>query len=66
LLDHQLAAQIMAFINDRLRYKGSMLRAGTVVDATLIAALGSTNIPGGERNPEIQQTKEGQPVALPR
>jgi transposase, IS5 family len=56
---HKLAAQILALINDMLRDKGLMLRAGTVVDATLIAAPSSTKNAGGERDPEMHQTKKG-------
>jgi IS5 family transposase len=60
LLDkHKLAAQILALINGMLRDKGLMLRAGTVVDATLIAAPSSTKNAGGERDPEMRQTKKG-------
>ena len=33
---HKLAAQILGVVNELLREKGLMLRAGTVVDATLI------------------------------
>ena len=36
-----------------------MLRAGTVVDATLIAALTSTNNSSGQRDPEMHQAKKG-------
>jgi IS5 family transposase len=56
---HKLAVQILAVINDMLRDKGLMLRAGTVVDATLIAAPSSTKNAGGERDPEMHQTKKG-------
>ena len=56
---HKLAAQILALINDMLRGKGLMLRAGTVVDATLIAAPSSTKNAGGRRDPEMHQTKKG-------
>ncbi len=56
---HKLAAQILALINDMLRDKGLMLRAGTVVDATLIAAPSSTKNTGGQRDPEMHQTKKG-------
>ena len=55
---HKLAVQILALINDMLRDKGLMLRAGTVVDATLIAAPSSTKNAGGERDPEMHQTKK--------
>ena len=36
-----------------------MLRAGTVVDATLIAAPSSTKNAHGERDPEMNQSKKG-------
>jgi len=51
----KLAAQILASINNgMLRGKGSMQRACTVVDATLIAAPSSTKGAGGQREPEMQ------------
>ena len=56
---HHLAGPMLASINELLRSKGSMLRAGTVVDATLIAAPGSTRNADGERDPEMHQTKKG-------
>ncbi len=56
---HKLAAQMLAVINDMLRDKGLMLRAGTVVDATLIAAPSSTKNASGQRDPEMHQTKKG-------
>lgn len=57
---HKLAAQILVAINDILRDKGLMLRSGTVVDATLIAAPSSTKNASGERDPEMKQSKKGQ------
>ncbi len=42
-----------------LRGNRLMLRAGTVVDATLIAAPSSTKNADGERDPEMHQTKKG-------
>ena len=36
-----------------------MLKTGTVVDATLIAAPSSTKNKGGTRDPEMHQTKKG-------
>lgn len=60
LLDkHKLAEQILAAVNDLLRDKGLLLKAGTVVDATLIAAPSSTKNQSGERDPEMHQTKKG-------
>ena len=59
LEQHKLAAQILAVVNELLRDKGLMLKAGTVVDATLIAAPSSTKNASGERDPEMHQTKKG-------
>ena len=56
---HQLAGPMLAAINELLRSKGLMLRAGTVVDATLISAPTSTKNASGERDPEMHQTKKG-------
>jgi len=55
----QMAAAILALVNDLLRTKGLMLKAGTVVDATLIAAPSSTKNADGTRDPEMHQTKKG-------
>ena len=67
LLDkHKLAEQMLALINDLLRDKGLMLRAGTVVDATLIAAPSSTKNASGERDPEMHQSKKGKQWCVSR
>ena len=42
-----------------LQAKGLLLRAGTVVDATLIAAPSSTKNASGERDPQMKQSKKG-------
>ena len=55
---YKLAAQILALINDMQATKGLMLRAGAVIDATLIAAPSSTKNAGGTRNPKMHQTKK--------
>ena len=59
LEQHKLADQMLATINELLRNKGLLLKAGTVVDATLIAAPSSTKNKEGERDPEMHQTKKG-------
>lgn len=56
---HQLSLQILATVNATLTAKGLMLKSGTVVDATLIAAPSSTKNSSGERDPEMHQTKKG-------
>ena len=59
LEDNKLAPQILALVNELLGAKGLLLRAGTVVDATLIAAPSSTKNASGERDPEMKQSKKG-------
>jgi transposase, IS5 family len=59
LEQHKLAPQILQTVNELLHTKGLMLRAGTVVDATLIAAPSSTKNNSGQRNPEMHQSKKG-------
>ncbi len=56
---HELAGKLLNKINEGLIAKGLMLKAGTVVDATLIAAPSSTKNSSGERDPEMHQTKKG-------
>jgi len=57
---HQLTPQLLAVINAGLAQQGLMLKTGTVVDATIIAAPSSTKNQDGERDPEMHQTKKGQ------
>jgi transposase, IS5 family len=57
---HKLAAQILQTINDLLSHKGLLLKSGTVVDATLIAAPSSTKNATGERDPDMKQSRKGQ------
>ena len=59
LEEHHLAERILATVNATLTDKGLMLRQGTVVDATLIAAPSSTKNSTGTRDPEMHQTKKG-------
>ena len=55
----QLAPQVLGIINAGLAQQGLMLKTGTVVDATIIAAPSSTKNSSGERDPEMHQTKKG-------
>jgi IS5 family transposase len=59
LEEHNLSSQLLATINATLIAKGLMLKTGTVVDATLIAAPSSTKNSTGERDPEMHQTEKG-------
>ena len=56
---HDLAPQLLERVNAHLARKGQSLKAGTIVDATIIAAPSSTKNRGGERDPEMHQTKKG-------
>ena len=64
LEEHNLSIQLIATINVTLATKGLMLKTGTVVDATLVAAPCSTKNSSGERDPEMHQTKKGNQWAL--
>ena len=56
---HNLSIQLLATINATLTAKGLMLKTGTVVDATLIAAPSSTKNSTGGQDLEMHQTKKG-------
>ena len=56
---HDLAPQILERVNAHLARKGQSLRAGTIVDATIIAAPSSTKNREGKRDPEMRQTRKG-------
>ncbi len=57
---HQLTESIFNAINAHLAKKGLLLREGTIVDATLIAAPPSTKNREGKRDEEMHQAKKGQ------
>jgi transposase, IS5 family len=59
LQEHALAPKVLGLINEKLAKQGLLLKAGTVVDATIIAAPSSTKNASGERDPEMHQTKKG-------
>jgi len=56
---HDLAPKLLAAVNAHLVRKGLLLKQGTMVDATIIAAPSSTKNADGERDPEMHQTKKG-------
>jgi transposase, IS5 family len=56
---HQLTEQIFAEIRSLLEEKRLLLRSGTIVDATIIAAPPSTKNAAEARDPEMHQTKKG-------
>lgn len=56
---HALSPEILKTVNAGLAAPGLMLKTGTLVDATLIAAPSSTKNKSGERDPQMHQTKKG-------
>lgn len=56
---HKLAEQILATVNDILIERGLLLKAGTVIDATLIAAPPSTKNKDKARDPDMHSSKKG-------
>ena len=59
LEEHKLAEQILATVNELLTSKGLLLKVGTAVDATLIAAPTSTKNKDKARDPEMHSSKKG-------
>jgi IS5 family transposase len=56
---HELTRKIFETINGHLAAQGLMMREGTIVDATLIAAPPSTKNKDKKRDPEMHQSKKG-------
>ncbi|MCS7016804.1 MAG: IS5 family transposase [Gemmatales bacterium] len=54
-----LTAAIFTTINAHLAEQGLLMRAGSIVDATIIAAPSSTKNQQGERDADMHQTKKG-------
>jgi IS5 family transposase len=57
---HDLCQGLFTAINADLTARGLLLREGTLVDATLIAAPPSTKNQEKKRDPEMHQTRKGQ------
>ena len=56
---NDLAEDILGAVNAHLARKGLLLKKGSIVDATIIAAPSSTKNAEGERDPEMHQTRKG-------
>lgn len=56
---NDLAEDIFKTVNAYLARKGLLLKQGSIVDATIIAAPSSTKNAEGQRDPEMHQTKKG-------
>lgn len=59
LEENELAPEILTRVNAYLTRKKLLLKRGSIVDATIIAAPSSTKNAEGERDPEMHQTKKG-------
>jgi transposase, IS5 family len=59
LEENDLAEDILKEVNAHLARKGLLLKRGSIVDATIIAAPSSTKNAEGKRDPEMHQTKKG-------
>ena len=57
---NKLADAILQEVNELLSQRGLMLKVGTIVDATLIAAPSSTKNKDKERDPEMHSSKKGE------
>ena len=59
LEEHDLTMKIFDAIGGLLEARGLLLRSGTIVDATIIAAPSSTKNATATRDPEMKQTRKG-------
>ena len=59
LEEHGLCELMFNRLNELLEQKGIMMRGGTIVDATIIAAPSSTKNRDNERDSEMHQTRKG-------
>lgn len=58
LEQHGLAEAIFARVRAQLEARGLLLKSGTIVDATILAASGSTKNQTGQRDPEMGSTRK--------
>ncbi len=58
---HQLGQHLLSAVNTHLQHRGLKVATGTMVDATIISAPASTKNRDGKRDPEMCQTKKGNP-----
>ena len=60
LEQHELGAALFLEVNEQLQARGLKVGTGTIVDATIIGAPGSTKNADKARDPEMHQTRKGQ------
>lgn len=56
---HHLTEAIFAQVRTQLEQRGLLVKSGTIVDATILAAAGSTKNTGAQRDPEMGSTQKG-------
>jgi IS5 family transposase len=56
---HHLTEAIFARVRTQLEQRGLLVKSGTIVDATIMAASGSTKNEQGKRDPEMSSTRKG-------
>ncbi len=59
LEERKLGEKLLAAQQEIFTAQGWVMRGGSIVDATIIAAPSSTKNASGERDPEMHQTKKG-------
>ena len=59
LESHELSQALFAEVSAMLEERGLLMRQGTIVDATIIAAPSSTKNKSKSRDPEMHQTRKG-------
>src|SRR3981189_3390208 len=56
---HELTKTVFEAVAEHIEARGALLRGGTIVDATLIAASPSTKNEAGKRDPQMHSSKKG-------
>jgi transposase, IS5 family len=56
---HQVTEAMFGAVGALLEARGLVLKAGTIVDATILSAPSSTKNASGQRDPEMKQTRKG-------
>jgi IS5 family transposase len=59
LATHRLTEAVFATVRGLLEGRGLLVKAGTIVDATILEAPSSTKNATGTRDPEMKQTRKG-------
>jgi IS5 family transposase len=59
LEQHQLTEEIFARVRTQLEERGLLVKSGTIVDATILAAPASTKNASGQRDPDMSSTRKG-------